>query len=344
MHAIVIAFTIIEDGENPNAIALLNTGADYDKLSESLEVIQDENKHLKSIKVEYTTIEYFLGADWKFLALCVGIEAANAKYSCIWCTCPSDELYDISKTWSITNEAEGARTIEKVKSLAKQTKRGVQKYSCARQPLFPSIPIDHVIPDVLHLFLRICDVLVNLLILELRRLDGIDKSKLQTLDRSTATNVAKYEQFLNEECKISFHMYVDKESKVFKWRDLTGPEKHKLLKEINIVNLFPRIPQATDIQIIWVEFREIYRILQSCTPLNKDGVESFKDRVRKWMTLFLTVYQTKHVTPYMHLLVSHIPQFLEMYGTLARNKGLRNFMTISPKTISEVQTTAVQML
>ena len=35
------------------------------------------------------------------------------------------------------------------------------------------------------------------------------------------------------------------------------------------------------------------------------------------MTLFLTVYQTKHVTPYMHLLVSHIPQFLEMYGTLA---------------------------
>lgn len=170
---------------------------------------------------------------------------------------------------------------EQYQSLAKQTNRGIQKYSCARQPLFPSIPIDHVIPDVLHLFLGICDVLINLLILELRRLDGIDKSKLQTLDRSTATNVAKYEQFLNEECKISFHMYVDKESKVLKWIDLTGPEKYKLLKEINIVKLFPRIPQATDIQIIWVEFREIYRILQSCTPLNKDGLETFKDRVRK---------------------------------------------------------------
>ena len=34
------------------------------------------------------------------------------------------------------------------------------------------------------------------------------------------------------------------ESKVLKWRDLTGPEKHKLLKEIDIVDVFPRIPQA----------------------------------------------------------------------------------------------------
>ena len=32
---------------------------------------------------------------------------------------------------------------------------------------------------------------------------------------------------------------------------------------------------------------------------------------------FLSVYQTKHITPYMHLLVSHIPQFLDMYVTLA---------------------------
>jgi len=93
--------------------------------------------------------------------------------------------------------------------------------------VFPSIPIDHVIPDILHLYLRICDALINL-ILELRRLDGIDKCKLQTLDRSTATHVATYERFLCEECKISFYMYVNKESKALKWRDLTGPEKRSL--------------------------------------------------------------------------------------------------------------------
>ena len=47
--------------------------------------------------------------------------------------------------------------------------------------------------------------------------------------------------------------------------------------------------------------------------------------MKKWMSLLLTVYQTKHVTPYMHL-VSHIPQFLEMHGTLApfSQQGLEN--------------------
>ena len=183
--------------------------------------------------------------------------------------------------------------------------------------MFPGIPIDHVIPDILHLFLRICDVLVNLLILELRRLDGIEKSNLQELDRSKATHVAKYEQFLNNQCKISFHMYVDKVSKALKWRDLLGPEKLRLLKEMDIPKLFPTLKNASTLQEIWMEFKEIDTILRSTTFTDTSDVKEFETRVRKWMTLFLSVYQSKHVTPYMHLLVSHIPQFLEMYSTLA---------------------------
>lgn len=114
------------------------------------------------------------------------------------------------------------------------------------EPLFPSIPIDHV-----TYFTCTCDVLINLLILDLRRLDGIDKCKLH------ATHVAKYEHFLQESCKISFHMYVDKDSKSLKWRDLTGPEKRRLFKAIKIAELFPRVPHATKIQEIWKSFQEI---------------------------------------------------------------------------------------
>jgi len=58
----------------------------------------------------------------------------------------------------------GARTIDENENLAKSKRINVQKYGCVRQALFPTIPIDHIIPDVLHLFLRICDVLINLLI------------------------------------------------------------------------------------------------------------------------------------------------------------------------------------
>ena len=153
--------------------------------------------------------------------------------SCIWCKCPTSDRYDISKSWSVTNTNEGARTIGEIQKLAVLKKNKTnKKYGCIRQPLFTSIPVYKVIPDVLHLFLRITDVLINLLILELRRLDGIQKSQLQSFNKSATINITNYEKFLNETCKISFHMYVDKDSKALKWRDLTGPEKLKLFNQI----------------------------------------------------------------------------------------------------------------
>jgi len=48
----------------------------------------------------------------KFLAICLGLEAANAKYSCIWWKCPADERYDTAKSWCSVED--GARTIEEI--------------------------------------------------------------------------------------------------------------------------------------------------------------------------------------------------------------------------------------
>ena len=65
---------------------------------------------------------YFFCADWKFLALCVGIDAANATFACIWCKCPKCDRHDLSKTWSLTNLDEGARSIEEIQNCAKKGK------------------------------------------------------------------------------------------------------------------------------------------------------------------------------------------------------------------------------
>ena len=63
------------------------------------------------------------------------------------------------------------------------------------------------------------------------------------------------------------------------------------------------------------------------TKLGKSGqvletsTENFNQMIIQmlddWITLFISIYQTKHVTPYMHILRSHIPQFIKIYGTLA---------------------------
>lgn len=98
-----------------------------------------------------------------------------------------------------------------------------------------SIPLDHTVPDILHLFLQIADVLINILNLELRRLDSVKKVK-PCSEVSTLTE--KYEKYLNEECKVSFHFYTDCHTKAKKWRDLTGPEKYKVYRLLKYSHLY----------------------------------------------------------------------------------------------------------
>lgn len=152
MHLLVIAFTILNGSENPNSpggnhiIAMINSQEKYIHLSEAVTDIANDIQLTKSITVDghEFNIEFFLGADMKFLAICLGLEAANATYSCIWCKCPAGERHDTSKLWYTTED--DARTIEEIQTLALK-KRGL-KYGCKLQPLFPAIPVDHVIPDI----------------------------------------------------------------------------------------------------------------------------------------------------------------------------------------------------
>ena len=63
--------------------------------------------------------------------------------------------------------------------------------------------------------------------------------------------MAAYEKFLNDKCGISFGWYICKDSKKLKWRDLTEPEKVKLLNLIDITELLPISGKSCVIQEIW---------------------------------------------------------------------------------------------
>jgi len=64
--------------------------------------------------------------------------------------------------------------------------------------MFPFIPIEQVVINSLHLFLRIADVLINLLIQDLGIKDGLSKATEVPIDSYTKL----YETILNETCKI----------------------------------------------------------------------------------------------------------------------------------------------
>ena len=123
-----------------------------------------------------------------------------------------------------------------MKAAAKLPKKSSKKYNCSHPPLFDMIPMHKVIIDNLHLFLRISDLLINLLITDIRRLDGIEKVTSPDLDK--CRHMKKYEDLMNK-CKIQFRFYVCKDTNKLKWRDLTGPEKHRLFNGIDLPQRFP---------------------------------------------------------------------------------------------------------
>lgn len=92
-------------------LAVVKEPEQYESMEKALADIIDEVGTLTTIEVNGTefNIEYFMGGDWKFLAMATGIDSASSTYACIWCKCPSYERFDPEKVWSISDTGNGAR-------------------------------------------------------------------------------------------------------------------------------------------------------------------------------------------------------------------------------------------
>ena len=103
------------------------------------------------------------------------------------------------------------------------------------------------------------------------------------------------------------------ESKKLAYRDLTGPEKHRLFCNINIPTLFPTLDSKEQLQKVWSDF---YGLITQLGKQECSVVDSFELSAKSWVTNFLKVYQTKDITPYIHAFSMHVPQFLHLYGNI----------------------------
>ena len=61
--------------------------------------------------------------------------------------------------------------------------------------------------------------------------------------------------------------------------------------------------------------------------------ELLKKQVTSWFEKFLFVYQTKDVTPYMHALYAHVPEFLTLHKNLEyfTQQGIEKYNDITSK-------------
>lgn len=317
-----------ERGNYP--LATIKTPENYESLKESLADLNKEMSELKEIKINNYTykIEYFLGGDWKFLACVCGIWAANQEFACIWCKCPRAERSHIDKKWSMSDKSLGARDHQEITDNSRR-----KKCNCKYSPLFDYIPVDHVIIDTLHLFLRISDVLIERLIRELKRQDCLEKTNTFSngFNHEKYAHLAGYETFLRK-LGINFEWKVNKDTKKLEYRDLTGPEKLILIQNIDFEHLLPNYTKTKEMKVIWSGFMEIIGDLK-LDYTTEESINQLEEKFKKWPENFLAIYQGKDVTPYMHALYAHVPEFVRLYSNISQfnQQGMEKYNDIVSK-------------
>jgi len=192
------------------------------------------------------TIDKKLGGDLKFLANVMGLKSANSNYPCIWCTSHKSEF--LSSNFNL-------RTLKEAENMfAKRITDEKKGYSC--QPIAFGFSFDKCVLDLLHLFLRITDVLEEKLIVKLQTLDAIHIRPSDSNDINKQPMLKKYIDYLSNQIGISRVFYIKENSIII--RSLVGNEKLKLFESIDIEKLFPQGVLKESKQINKVLFRYVF--------------------------------------------------------------------------------------
>ena len=142
------------------------------------------------------------------------------------------------------------------------------------------------------MFRRAAETLIDLLLLELRRLEKA--TKLRSLD--SLTHLKLYETTLQMLGIGEFSFWMGKESKKLECRALTGPEKLILFSRTKVAGTFPQIPNSDKVPSLWTDLLHINSLLSTkpsdITPalVAKNEADS-----KKFLELFVQLSSLRHI-------------------------------------------------
>ncbi len=185
---------------------------------------------------------------------------------------------------------------------------------CKNTMLFQEIDHNNWITDELHLMLRISDVLFQCLFYELVK------------QKDFANNIQTLIITEMKRLHIHFEFYpsTTKNGK-WEWTSLMGPDKEKILKDFQIKHLFEgqQAIRGQNIEYLWREFYRLYKIMRQ-KSITDEEINQFEADAKQWICDFCRptignlnsanqqegMYLRTDVTPYMHVLAQHVPQFM----------------------------------
>lgn len=333
----IMSFSLLQTGENVmssrgnRTIAIVNGPEKYDTLEHSFSsVISEINTVLEAgfidVDGKQVKIEMFLGGDYKFLLMVMGLSGATSAHACLWCLIHKLDRWDTSNPLDHYNLGEMKRTLYHIKSMLP-----LEKYSVINKPLF-NIELDHVILDELHLMMRVTDRLTENIITEVMERDGESD-----LGKKRGEKKGIYlEALVSTINKIGIPFSVwgkknadGKGSGSYEWTSLIGSDKKKLMEllpaqlEQNDI-LYPETRQ-TVVQL-WSDFHELYNIISDYDTKAEQFLE-IEQKGKKFIDLFCSLaekrmnYDKTRVTPYMHTIPYHVPHVIKKISTMKQFTG-----------------------
>jgi hypothetical protein len=206
----------------------------YDELQVCLSELFEELENIEYIEIKQQKykIDKILGGDLKFLGIVMGLSSANSNYPCIWCINHKNQFAILELDGSFKGPMARSVCDAKVKIMNKSTD---SRKGYAKMPIVKGIDFEKLVVDMLHLFLRITDVLEQHLIIKLKTIDAInDSSSNDNLEKQPT--LKKFFDYITNDLKINRVYYIADNQVVL--RSLDGDEKLRLFENINIELLF----------------------------------------------------------------------------------------------------------
>lgn len=278
-YFILLSCSILQTGENVmsakgnRTIAIVSGKEDYATIKESFcDVINKINTLAAAGKllVEGKDIhtEFFLGGDYKFILMMLGLKGAISNYACAWCKVHKNDRWKMDCHYNHFNTPPLSRSLNEIREMCQKSK---DNYCCDQPPLF-NIGLDHIVVDELHLLLRVKDILLENIVYEC-----IDWDKSDELYRVRGEMRGVHLRKLIEtikSCGVAFNVWekrdVDgKSSGQYDWTSLLGSDKKLLLSELPLkMSQILHPDTAETVVAIWKNFESIYKDASTWDPDN----------------------------------------------------------------------------
>lgn len=312
----------VMSSKSNRTVAIINGKEDYITVKTALpSFFQEVNSLIQRgaiiIDGKEVKLEFFLGGDYKFLLMIMGLNSATANHACLWCNVHKQNRWDTSKAFNFYNEEPQMRTLEAINKMRQLT----INFGCINAPLI-HLELDLVVPDELHLLLRITDRLLQNVIDEI-----LERDAIEDFNKSTQPKGVLLKQFVKgvNELGITFSVWYKKNadgssSNVLDYTSLVGGQKKLMLNKVpSILHEYLYPGTSAIVCKIWENFKDYYDFIAS-TSLTSDSSTIIFEKAKKWLELFCSLrslrpgYTRARVTPYMHIMYYHVPYFIQQHG------------------------------